>query len=147
MPVVFTQESAYAKEMRRHEAHHSQFGAPGRPYEYREFPKRLYKATRGEKGITFDGYTVNDEHEQRNLQSRGYSLSQPDAIVALEREHTEHGKLAAERNFEIAHGRISEKAAAEVRAAEAEHGSTHMPVMPEAPKKRGRPAKSSSVPA
>ena len=81
----------------------------------------------------FDHTTVGDEDEQRNMQSRGYCLTQELALEALRDEHTEHGKLAAERNYEIAKGRISEKAAAEVRAAEEAHGAKHLPVVPETP--------------
>ena len=146
--IALTQGSEYAKEMRKHEATHTQWGAPGRPYTYREFPKRLYKAVRDEKGgVTFEGFTVNDEHEQRNMQSRGFSLSQTDAITSLERDQAEHGKLAAEREWQIQHGRHSERAVDEIRAAEAAHGAQHLPDVPETPIRRpGRPKKS-SVPA
>lgn len=147
--IVIPQNTPYAQEMRKYEATHTQFGAPGRPYVYREFPKRLYRAVRREDkpGIIFDGFTVNDEAEQRNMQSRGYAVSQQAAMDALEAEQTEHGKLAAEREYEIKHGRISEKATREVRAAEAEHGATHLPAVPETPiKKRGRPAKAKTEP-
>lgn len=145
--IVIPQGTPYAEEMRKHESQFTQWGKPGRPYPYKpgdekfEFPKRLYKAVRSEgPGIEYEGFTVNDEHEQRNMLSRGYALSQTDALALLTREQTEHGKLAAERNFEIAHGRISERAAAEVRAAEEAHGATHLPMVPETPiKRRGRP--------
>ncbi len=134
--IVIPQNTPYANEMRRHESHHTTFGPPGRPYVYSEFPKRLYKAVKGGVAPEFDGHTVNSEDEQRNMQSRGYSLTQADALEALEREQTEHGKLAAEREWEIRHGRVSDKAAAEVRVAEEAHGATHMPVMPEARRSR-----------
>lgn len=136
--IVIPQGTPYAEEMRKHEALHTSYGAPGRPYTYREFPKRLYKATRGERGVQFDGYTVQSEDEQRNMQSRGYYLSQTDAQSALEREQTEHGKLAAERNYEIATGRVSERAAAEIRQAEAEHGARHLPEVKETPIRKRR---------
>jgi hypothetical protein len=152
--IVIPQNTPYAEEMRKHEAFPTEFGPGKRPYVYREFPKMLYKAVRkvddaGKSlGISYDNFTVNDEHEQRNMQSRGYATSQQDALADLEHEQTEHGKLAAERNFEIKHGRISEKAASEVRAAEAEHGARHLPVVAETPiKRRGRKPKSESVPA
>lgn len=136
--IAIGQTTPYAAEMRKHEAHHTVYGPPGRPYEYREFPKRLYKAKSGATGLEFDGFTVNDEHEQRNMQSRGYCLSQADAQQALEREQLEHGKLAAERNYEIAAGRVSERAAAEIRQAEAEHGARHLPEVPEKPIRKRR---------
>lgn len=146
--IVIPQNTPYAEEMRKHEAFPTEFGRGERPYVYREFPKRLYKAVRSETqaGLTYEGMTVHDEHEQRNLQSRGFCLSQTDALAALEREQTEHGKLAAERNWEIQHGRISERAGAEVRRAEAEYGARHLPEVPAQPvKRRGRPKKVESV--
>jgi hypothetical protein len=139
--IVIPQNTPYAAEMRKHEAEYTEFGKGERPFVYREFPKRLYKATRGERGPEFEGFTVNDETEQRNMQSRGYALSQPLALDALSREHTEHGKLAAERNYEVKHGRISERAAAEVREAEDLHGARHLPEVPEKPRRRRGPNK------
>lgn len=148
--IVIPQNTPYAEEMRKHEAHFTQFGAPGRPYVFQEWPKRVYKAVRAERGgVTYEGFTVHDETEALNMRSRGYYTSQTEAFEALEREQTEHGKLAAERNYEIAQGRISEKAASEVRAAEAAYGARHLPAVPETPVRRrpGRPRKTDSVPA
>ena len=146
--IVIPQNTPYAAEMRKHEAFPTEFGKGERPYVFREFPKRLYKATRLEQGgVGFEGFTVNDEEEQRNMQSRGYSLSQPLALEALEREQTEHGKLAAERNWEAKAGRLSEKATAEMRAAEEAHGARHLPEVPHTPIKRGgRPKGSKNKP-
>jgi hypothetical protein len=73
-----------------------------------------------------------------------------DAIKAYDAQKLEEAKLAANLEFEIAKGRISQNAAAEVRAAQAEVDG-HMPVMPagsvdlvdkriRAAKKRGRPS-------
>jgi len=136
--IVIPRGTPYAEEMRKHEAYPTEFGQGMRPYVYREFPKMLYKAVRATEGagIVYEGFTVQNDDEQRNMQSRGYAVSQQDALDDLNREQTEHGKLAAERNFEIKHNRISEKAAAEVRAHEQEHGATHMPVVPHTPVKR-----------
>jgi hypothetical protein len=140
--IVIPANTPYAKEMRRHEATHTEFGQGERPFVYREFPKMLYKAVRQEKGgVTYEGFQVGDAEEQRNMQSRGYSATLELAHAALLKEQTEHGKLAAERNYEIAHGRISEAAAAEVRAAEAEHGARHLPEVAEKPRRRRGPNK------
>lgn len=146
--VVITPDSGYAKEMVKHEAVHTQYGPPGRPYVFREFPKRLYKAAQVPgKGIQIvDAHTVNDDHEERNLLSRGFCFGQDAAIADVERQHTEFGRLAAEREYEIRHGRLSEKAVSEVRVAEEAHGARHLPTVPETPipatqRKRGRPAK------
>lgn len=137
--IIIPQGTPYAEEMRKHEANYTTFGAPGRPYVFQEFPKRLYKAVSGtSRGVEFEGFTVNDANEQRNMQSRGYCLSQAEAMEALEREQLEHGKLAAERNWEIQHGRVSERAAAEVREAEAEYGARHLPEVPAKPVRKRR---------
>lgn len=138
------QSTPYAAEMRKWEAYPTKYGAAGRPYQFREFPKALYRFKReaGQGIVKDDMRIVNDEHEERNLLSRGYFASQEEAVAEVEREHVRDGELAAERNFEIARGRISEKAAAEVRAAEAEHGASHLPVVPETPiVRRGRKPK------
>lgn len=138
------QSTEYAKEMRKWESQPTKFGPPGRPYTFQEYPKRMYKAASVPgKGIEVtDAHTVQDADDERNLLSRGFARTIADAFREAEAQHTEHGKLAAERNWEIAHGRISEQAAEEVRAAEAEFGARHLPMVPETPiKKRGRPKK------
>lgn len=146
MPVVHAPETEYAKEMRRWEAHHTQFGPPGRPWGSKngpggEFPKRIYKAVRETDGTRkLEGYTVQNELEQQNMLSRGFCLSQEAALEALDQEHTEHGKLAAEINYEAR--RMSDGARAEIEAAQQAAGARHLPVIPETPKKRrGRPAR------
>jgi hypothetical protein len=140
MGVVFTKDSLYAVEMRKWEATHTEFGAPGRPYQFREFPKRLYKAERTDRGIQItEAMTAEDADMERNLQSRGFHFGQDAAIAAIEREQTVFGQLAAEREFAIQHGRLSDAAVAEVRTAEAHHGAAHLPDVPVA--RRGRRAK------
>lgn len=137
MPVVHTPESEYAKEMKRWEAHHTQYGAPGRPYAYQAYPTRMYKATRQPDGSrTFEGHTANDEHERRNLESRGFVVGgQQAALDALAADEKVHAELAAEMNWEQKHGRVSEKASAEIEQARSDYGEArHMPVVPEAPK-------------
>jgi hypothetical protein len=143
MAVVHSPDSEFAKEMRKWEAHHTQYGPPGRPYTYQPYPTRMYKAVRADDGSrTFEAFTANDEHEQRNLESRGFVVGgQQAALDALSAAELEHSKLAAERNWEVAHGRVSEKAAAEVAAHEAAAGARHLPSIPEAPKRRGRKPK------
>ena len=141
MGVVYTEQSEYAKEMCRWNAQHTSYGPGKRPYTFAEFPKRLYLAGRKDGAIVIlDAQTAKDDHEERNLLSRGFHFGQDVAIAAIEREQLEHGTLAAEREWEIQHGRLSPKAAAEVRAAEAEHGARHLPEMPRK-RTRGRPRK------
>jgi hypothetical protein len=138
----------YAKEMRKWEANHTKYGAPGRPFTYKEFPKRLYKAEWDSDGIKMvDAQNAGNADEQRNLESRGFHARQEDAIEAVRRVQTEHGRLAAERNYEIQHGRISERAAAEVRAAETEHGARHLPEVKEKPMRRKRRTKAEMLAA
>lgn len=147
MGVVFTPDSNYAKEMRKWNAVHTEFGPPGRPYTFQEFPKRLYRADRVDGQIKIvERFSVGNDLEQRNMESRGFHADQADAIAEIERQHTEHATLAAEREWQIQHGRVSPKAAAEARLAEVAHGARHLPDVPETPipvhqKKRGRPAK------
>ncbi|HEX7936763.1 MAG TPA: hypothetical protein VF573_27330 [Paraburkholderia sp.] len=143
MPVVHTPESEYAKEMRKWEAHHTQYGPPGRPFVFSEYPLRMYKATRQSTGDrTFEAQTANNEHERRNLESRGFVVGgQQAALDALEGVEREHAELAANREWKIRHGRVGEAAVKEVRAAEEEAGARHLPDLPIAPKRRGRPKK------
>lgn len=132
MGIAFTKESAYAVEMRKWEATPTEFGPGQKPYVFLPFPKRMYRFEHvsGKGIVQADAQTAADDTQEANLRSRGFHFGPADAHAAIERQQTEYGKLAAERAFEITHGRISEKAADEVRQAEAAHGSTHMPGMP-----------------
>ncbi len=148
MGVVFPPESAYAREMRKHEAWPTFYGPGERPLTFREFPKMLYRAEHvpGSGIEIVERRIVADEQEERNLQSRGFVMGQDKAIESAERQHTEYGRLAAEREWQIQHGRVSEKATSEVRAAEEAHGARHLPDVSETPiKKRGRPAKGAAA--
>lgn len=150
MPVVHAPETAYAKEMRKWEGQHSAYGAPGRPYQFQEFPKRLYRAERTAKGRIeiVEGFTANTPDEERNLQSRGFHFGQDAAIAAWERVERSHAELAAERAYAVTHT-LSARAGAEVAAAEAAHGARHLPDIPETPvpahRKRGRAATDATV--
>ncbi len=144
------QSTEYAKEMRKWEATHTRFGPPGRPLNITEFPKRMYKAEwETGKGIqTVDQQRAENADQERNLLSRGFYEGQGAAHAAVERQQTEFGRLAAEREYQIQHSRLSESAVAEVRAAEEAHGARHLPDVPVAPVRRrpGRPAKSVVAP-
>ena len=149
MGVAHSADSEYVKELQRWEGH-KYFGdlPPGRPYVYREYPTRMYKAGRNAEGKSaiVDAQTANDEHERRNLESRGFVVGgQAAAMEAFEAQEREIATLAAERNYEIAKGRLSEKAAAEVHAHEAAAGARHLAEIPETPiKRRGRKPKAES---
>ena len=145
MGLLLGPETEYAKEMRKWESFPTQYGPPGRTYRFQEFPKRLYRAEHqvGKGIVIADAQTAADEHEERNLLSRGFVFGQDKAIEAAERQQTDYGKLAAEREWEIQHNRLSERAVSEVRAAEADYGTRHLPAVPEQPirRKAGRPKK------
>lgn len=132
--ISLPQSTEYAKEMAKHEAFPSQWGPAGRPYQFREFPKMLYKASVGSD--VMDNLIVHNEDEQRREEAKGFADTQERALELRGREQRDHGILAAERNFEIEKGRISERAATEVRQAEAEHGATHLPEVKEKRKRR-----------
>lgn len=143
MAVVHTVDSEYAKEMRKWEATHTQYGPPGRPYTYVAYPTRMYKATRLPSGDrTFEAQTAASADEQRNLESRGYVAGgQQAALDALEAIERSHAELAAEINYQARHG-MGDRARAEVESAQEAAGARHLPMIPETPiKKRGRPVK------
>ena len=135
--IVVPPGSAYAKEMCKWESQHTKYGPPGRPFVQQDYPKMLYICERvSGKGIQIkERFTVGNETEEQNMRSRGY-YSLGEAEARLNAEHLEHGTLAAEREWQIQHGRLGEKAIAEVRAAEAEHGARHLPDVPETPIQR-----------
>ena len=133
--IQLPQSTEYAKEMRKWESQHTKWGPPGRPYKFEEFPKMLYKAAyESGKGIHIEEtHVVNNEDEQANMRSRGFHLGPDEAFAVAQRELTEHGRLAAEREHEIKVGRHSEGAVKEIRAAEEAYGARHLPDVPETP--------------
>lgn len=120
---------AYAEEIRKWEANFTQFGPPGRPYEYAPFPSMLYKARRpqhGETGeycrvqidgadvgnVVWESVTAESEIEAENFGHRGFvmggKMAALDALVHLEQWVA---TAAAERAAQDRH--MSEKAQAE----------------------------------
>lgn len=138
MAVVYSPESGYAKERRAWEAHHTQFGPPGRPYTFQEYPARMYRVTRKSDGTrTHEGQTATDAEDQRRWESRGFVAGGIEAAyAAADRDDQYIGKLAAERAYDVAHGKLSERAAAEVAAHEAAAGARHLADIPETPVRR-----------
>lgn len=141
MPVEHGTASRYAQEMRRWNAHHSEFGPPGKPYRFEEWPKLVYRAERvGGVVKIVETRRVGNEDEELKANGLGFRFAQQDALDLIAKEQLVHGTLAAEREWEIRHGRLSAGAVEEVRAVEDAAGAVHVPVMPEGPKKaRGRP--------
>ena len=139
MPVEHGTASRYAQEMRRWNAHHSEFGPPGKPYVFQEWPKMVFRAERVDGVVKIvETKQVGNEDEELKERGKGFRFRQEDALDLIRDEQFVHGTLAAEREYDIQHGRLSEKAIAEVRAVEAEAGAVHVPMIPEGPKKRGR---------
>jgi hypothetical protein len=145
MAVEHGKDSNYAKEMRKWEAHHTEFGPPGRPYTYRDFPARMYKAFRGPEGrLSFESFEAGNEDEARNFESRGFRRGQAQAFDALTANELEASKLAAEINYDAR--RLSLNAQLEIERAQQAAGARHLPSIPETPiKKRGRKPKTAIV--
>lgn len=139
MSVLHPPESEFAKEARKWEAYPTQYGPPGRPYTFKEYPLMMYKITEINP-LHYEHEVVGDENEKRNLLSRGFFASLKEADEGYRHQQLEIAKLAANRAYH--EQRMSPEAQAEARAYEdAQDG--HVPVIPEAPirRKPGRPAK------
>ena len=145
MSVIYPPESEYAKESVKWEAQGSPMGPGLRPYQFRPYPMMMHKAGRPENGmgphVIVDKMIVDSELGEEAARHQGFRPTPLDAIKALDEQNLEFAKLAAEINYEVKN-KLSEKAGAEVTAAQAAHHG-HMPVMPETPikPKRGRKAK------
>lgn len=122
-------ESTYAKERRKWEAQHSELGPGEKPWVFREYPTWMYRAN---SPTTIEASEIADDEQQAALlKGRGFMPTPLAALAAHEQQALEYAKLAAEREHEIKY-KLSEKATAEVRAAEAEY-SGHMPSVPVTP--------------
>lgn len=149
MSVVHTPESEYAKEMRKWEAQYTEFGPPGRPYVYQEYPMQLYRAARRPNGggHTFDGQRAETERERSSLEALGFVAGgQQCAVDVLETQERQYAELAASREYAVRHGKHSEAAVREIRDAEAVAGAVHLPDV-DKPERRGvgRPKKKVAV--
>ena len=128
----------YAKELTKHEAHHTQYGPPGRPYVYREYPARMYRPFRPPQGgpAQFEGKTAADEHERAVLEGLGFVYGgQGKALQALEAREFELAELAANRT--VSDRKMSVKAQAEADAVDSTT-IQHLGAIPEAHPKTGR---------
>src|SRR6266446_4161758 len=117
MAVMWSQDSEYAKERRKWESQDTQFGSAGRPFVYAEYPLMLYRAKRrpeGGKEPLLEHFTVEDEQQERNMQSRGWVRGPDHAIKALEDSERGLAQAAAERAYQDK--RMSERAQAEATA-------------------------------
>ncbi len=136
--LVIGPNTAYAKELCKWEAHWTQYGAPQRPYEYRDYPHRMYKPTRSAttSEVTFEGQTAENEHDRERLERVGFVFGgQGEAMKVLEAREFEIAELAANRALNDR--RLSANAQAEAAAVD-DTTIRHLPVINEANKKSGR---------
>jgi len=138
--ILHSPDSEYAKEMTKWEALPSQLGEGQRPYVYHEYPKMLYRAGRTPAGVPaiVDSHVVESATQEANLRSRGFHPGQDVALAALHAADQEAAQLAANRAF--TDRRMSPAAQAEAAALDAQ-STSHLPVLPERPRKPGRPKK------
>jgi hypothetical protein len=139
MSVLWSPESEYAKERRRWETQHTEFGPPGREARFTEWPIMLYRATRHPNGgpPIIEHIIADDEQQERNMRSRGFVRGPDNAIKALEARERGVAIAAAERAD--ADRRMSERAQAEARAVD-DTTISHVGSIPETPiHKKGWP--------
>jgi len=144
--ILYSPDSAYSVERRKHETTHGEWGPPGKAAVFTEFPKMVYRAKRKPAGgpPEIEHFIVNDEQEQRNMLSRGYVQGPDKAIESLEHGEQELARAAAERAY--ADQRMSAKAREESTAAD-DATIAHLGEVPEIPIRRGpgRPRKDESL--
>jgi hypothetical protein len=140
MPVIITPESELGTEMAKW----------NKPYKFEPFPQMLYRAQRRNDGVvlvidltdeTFSRscwQTVNNEAERQNALEGGWRESPAEALAFFESRARDVADEAARRA--AADQRMSEKAQQEAATAEAATPE-HVPAVPEAPRRRGRPPK------
>jgi hypothetical protein len=114
-----------------------------RPDGFEEYPKMLYRAVEEQGRIVVDDHrqcreiAVSREHEERLVRD-GWTHSVSEARDAAARQQEVIATAAAER--ETAERSMSEPARREAAAVDAA-SDTHVPEIPEAPRRRGRPRK------
>lgn len=140
MAVLQSIDSAFSQEMVKHEATHTQYGAPKRPYVYREFPQMIFLAEAHTGGPRIcDMRTVDTADERANWESRGWHRTQEGAIQVVKDAAQALAVAAAELNFDTAKRNTKAKDEAN-RVIEASEG--HIGEIPRTPiKPRGRPRK------
>lgn len=150
MAMVITPESEYGKELAKWNVK--------RPFT--AFPRMLYMARRRPDGVPSTGevddkifgnqpgaaetwsngcyLVVEDEDQMREAMSRGWRQTPAEAMARFNEKEQALANLAAVRAYEDRN--MSDAAKAEAAKLEAST-EEHLPEIPEAPKKRGRPAK------
>lgn len=136
MPVLHSPESAYSQEMRKHEAQHSQFGPPGRPYVKRDFPMMMHKAS--SPSAIAETVIAADEKDADYHWHQGFRPTPQEAFAALDRTQFEAAELHAEIEYEKKNTLMSDGAKRDVeRAEDAAPGHlASVPVTPIKPRAR-----------
>ena len=145
MALLIAPDTPYGKELWRWE-HHDGEAHPSdpnlrgmRPSSFRAYPAMLYRATQ-QNPWQFDQQEVADEVAERLAVGQGFvSGGKAAAAEAFQARQQDLAMAAAHRNYEDRN--VSERARAEIDAAE-QASSTHLGEIPETPiKRRGRPRK------
>jgi hypothetical protein len=136
MSILIDPDSAEAKERVKWEAQYTQYGPGARPYVKRDYPMLLHKAGRPAGGLgaaeIVEMQEVGSEQEAEVYRQRGFRPTPLEAIEHWEAEQTLFAELAAERAWEVKHGRHGEKAQQEIVRAEAA-AVDHLPSVPVTP--------------
>jgi hypothetical protein len=139
MSVIYAPDSAYAKEMVKHEAQYSPFGPGERPYEFRPYPMMLHKAGRPAGGMGPDEIIetkiVESDDAEALARGQGFRPTPLQALEAFTKDQFDIAELAANGAFH--ERRMSPNAQAEAYAAREEAG-VHIAEIPALPIKRRR---------
>ena len=96
--------SGYAVEMRKWESGYTQYGPPGRPYVYAEYPREMHLAGHPEgrpgKIVLTDSRPVHNDEERTALEGAGYRATPQEAVEAQQDRDREMARAAAESNFD-----------------------------------------------
>jgi|SRR5436190_4936248 len=133
MSVMHSPDSEYAKERRKWETTHTEYGPPGRAAVFTEYPLMIYRAKRPPQGgrePIIEHVIVDNEQEERNMASRGFVRGPDHAVEALEASERELARAAAERAY--SDQRMSARAKAEAETAD-EQTIAHLGEIPETP--------------
>lgn len=148
MPVLYAPESPESQERTKFEAQYSPWGPPKRPYAFQPYPMMLHKAGPPSQlpgapasamgAITIvDTISVASEREGNVYRAQGYCNTPLEALDGYESMIAEHAALAANLEYQKKN-QLSERAAAEVEAAQSAHAGhlPSVPVTPIAPRKK-----------
>ncbi len=103
MSVVHAPDSAYSKEMVKHEAQYSPYGPGLRPYVYRPYPMMMHKAGRPANGMgadmIVDTKIVDDDDQEALASGQGFRPTPLEALAVFSKTEFDVAELAAEGAF------------------------------------------------